>query len=32
VQVVNIDSDREPVHSAPVLRKTANYKQILSVT
>jgi hypothetical protein len=32
VQVVKIDSDREPIHSPPVLRKTSGYKQILSVT
>jgi hypothetical protein len=32
VQVVNIDSDREPIHSRPVLRKNTGYKQILSVT
>ena len=32
VQVVYIDSDLEPMHSPPVLRKTTAYKQILSVT
>jgi hypothetical protein len=32
VQVVKIDSDLEPIHSSPVLRKTTGYKQILSVT
>jgi hypothetical protein len=31
VQVVYIDSDREPTHSPPVLRKTTEYKQVLSV-
>jgi hypothetical protein len=32
VQVVNIDSDREPIQSSPVLRRTAAYKQIVAVT
>jgi hypothetical protein len=32
VQVVNIDSDREPIHGPSVLQKNAGYKQILSVT
>lgn len=32
VQVVKIDSDLEPLQTAPVLRRTANYKQIIAVT
>ena len=32
VQLVYIGSDREPIHSPPVLRRNSSYKQILSVT
>jgi Pvc16 N-terminal domain len=31
VQLVNIDSGRQPIHSPPALRKITRYEQILSV-